>query len=195
MSLLTLANVLTVLICLAGCGRAPTGITIASETSIDRAPSGTAGSPADAPLVEPETVPLTYYRLSVTRAPVNGWITKTYTSTGYCATYGVSIYCWDDGVKTLAWNDPISGHHYGPYAYTYWNLTPFGTGYSVASGQVTEDMMREPRIIGVGISNRIPAATISQVFTAGTPLQAECTQAQGKLDCGEFLIDLDQAAL
>ena len=156
--------------------------------------------PPDAPVIA--TPALTYYRLSKTVAPINGWTTKTYTATASCVEYLTKTYCWDDGIKTLQWSS--NNNHYGPYYYTYFGLLtkPNGTP-GVCNGACTSDYMPAPRFISQAVESNIGvtgggmtgAQVINAVFTQGTAVPVSCTETDGVLNCIDFAINLNQAPL
>lgn len=147
--------------------------------------------PPDAPVLA--TPSLTYYRLSKTVAPINGWATKTYTATGYCVVYLTNTYCWDDGVKTLQWSS--NNNHYGPYTYTYFGMQGNASNWGPCSGACGADLMPAPRIISATLENNIGTVNIQNVFTHGTAVPVSCTETNGVLNCIDFVINLNQAPL
>lgn len=147
-----------------------------------------------------QTVSITYYQMSKTVAPVNGWITKTYTATGYCLVYGGDTYCWDDGIKTLQWNQ--SNNFYGPFTYTYWNMSldafgnsPDGINWSHANGGLGQDLMSTPRLISQALSINMATGAVNQVLTSGSATTVSCTDTAGVIDCGSFSVDTTQTPL
>lgn len=139
------------------------------------------------------TSSLTYYKLSKTVAPVNGWITKTYTATGSCVVYLTKTYCWDDGVKTLQWTS--NNNTYGPYTYTYFGMKGNASSWGLCNGVCTSDLMPLPRVISTTLQNNIGAAVINNVFTNGVAVPVTCTETDGQLNCIDFVINLNQAPL
>lgn len=153
-------------------------------------------TPTPTPTATPASTNLTYYSLSATRAPVNGWATKTYTSTGSCVVYQGNTYCWDDGMKTLAWSS--GGNNYGPYTYSYWNAGTWGGGQiSFNIGGVMEtDLMTAPTLVTHNLEiNLNSRAAPTTVLSTGTPHAVVCTENSGILNCGAFMIDLNQPHL
>lgn len=139
------------------------------------------------------TPSLTYYKISKTVAPVNGWITKTYTATGACVVYLTKTYCWDDGMKTLQW---VSNNHtYGPYTYTYFGMQGSAASWGPCSGGCTSDLLPAPRVISATLENNIGSAVINNVFTNGVATNVTCTEQSGQLNCIDFVINLNQAPL
>ena len=139
------------------------------------------------------TPSLTYYKLSKTVAPINGWITKTYTATGSCVVYLTKTYCWDDGMKTLQWS--ANNHTYGPYTYTYFGMQGNATTWGPCNGACTSDLMPAPRVISAALQNNIGAGVINNVFTNGQAINVNCTEQSGQLNCIDFVINLNQAPL
>lgn len=202
------ALAMLILSSLFGCGQVPSTLTVNTDANKAAAPAATAPAepgatpesvPVPAATAQPSggggstNIPLTYYTLSRTSAPQAGWATKTYTATGHCVVYVTKTYCWDDGVKTLAWVD-FSGTHYGPFCYTYWNMSQDAVGWSKANGGLAQDLMPTPRLISSALSTNIGAANITAMF-AGAATQVQCTESATAVNCGSFTIDLTQAAL
>jgi predicted small lipoprotein YifL len=133
-------------------------------------------TPVDPEAPVPVKVSLTYFSLSKTVAPVNGWVTKTYTATGSCVIYLTQTYCFDDGIKTLTW---VSNNFtYGPYTYTYWqngNNQPCNGGCLV-------DTFATPVVGG------LVQTEVNKVFNLGVSHAVECDETDSKLDCGDFVI-------
>lgn len=207
MNILTLLNAATMTACLAGiagCGQAPLGLTLdvtTTESGSPRATTATSGptlpDPANDPSLDPGAtiIPLTYYTLSATRAPVNGWSTRTYTATGHCVVYLTKTYCWDDGKKTLTWTS--NNFTYGPYYYSYWNMSQPNVGtWGLTDGTLQTDLMPVPRLVTPTFITRLGgAAPINTMLSSGVPTQVSCTETNGILDCVDFTIDLNQAPL
>lgn len=169
-------------------------------TTAGKIETPTEAIPADllAPVADPNatviaTPSLTYYKLSKTVAPVNGWITKTYTATGSCVVYLTKTYCWDDGVKTLQWTS--NNITYGPYTYTYFGMGGTASNWGPCSGNCGSDLMPAPRVISATLQNNIGAAVINNVFTNGAAVNVSCTETAGQLNCVDFVINLNQAPL
>lgn len=136
---------------------------------------------------QPQSVVVTYYTLSKTVAPMGSWPTKTYTAMGACAEINSKVFCWDDGVKTLTWVS--GGTTYGPYYYTYFGLKQNGAGFSICSGGCATDFMEEPTLINVSLDANI-GTQVDQIFMNGAMNQANCTQTDNVIDCGEYQFDL-----
>lgn len=162
--------------------------------------SPTEAVPSDllAPVADPNatviaTPSLTYYKLSKTVAPVNGWITKKYTATGSCVVYLTKTYCWDDGVKTLQWTS--NNVTYGPFTYTYFGMQGTAASWGPCNGNCGSDLMPAPRVISATLENNIGAAVINNVFTNGAAVNVNCTETSGQLNCVDFVINLNQSPL
>lgn len=136
---------------------------------------------------EPQTYDLTYYAKSFTEAPVNGWINKQYTATGYCAQVSSKTYCWDDGVKTLDWTS--QNVHYGPLKYTYFSIMTNVTGSGPLSchGGCANDYFITPTLITQQLNTMI-GATISDVLNHGDQGQVTCTINGSDLVCGSVTL-------
>lgn len=135
------------------------------------------------------TIQLTYYALTMTEAPVNGWPTRTYTATGSCVVYLTKTYCWDDGIKTLHW--VYNNSEYGPYRYTYWRRT---ASNGSCHGGCTTDLFLTPRFISVTLNNTL-SANISAVFSSGVAKTVSCVESSTTVSCGDFVIDLTQTPI
>lgn len=189
---------IVVLGCLAaGCGKQG----VIPDAGLDT-PNTAAQAPVNNTSPTPDTasegtdVSVTVYSKTMTAAPQAGWATKTYTATGYCANYNSKTYCWDDGVKTLSWSD-FSGNHYGPFTYTFWNMSKNLVGWSSASGGLQADLMPIPRWVNTTLSNNLnnPMASVNTVVSTGSASNYDCVDTDGIVDCGNFVIDTTQAGL
>ncbi len=152
------------------------------------------------PIVGPNPTPapngsvaLTYYTLSKTVAPVNGWPTKQYTAMAACVQFENNTFCWDDGIKTLQWTS--NNNNYGPYTYDYWGVTTTAQGWGLCNGGCVTDFMIQPIYMSQSLVNNITLAKITQVFTQGTPKQVSCTESNNILDCVDFAINMNQSPL
>jgi len=191
LSIIVLALGLTA--CGSGGGSGSTSADVAPIDPINAIPSDLLLAPLDPSAPVDATASLTYYARSKTTSPINGWVTKTVTTTAYCVEYQTKTYCWDDGVKTLTWK---SGNYtYGPFTYTYFGLQGTAQNYSHCFGGCGSDLMPLPRVISATLQNAIGAAIINDVFTNGTPHAVNCTESQGQLNCIDFVINLNQAPL
>ena len=189
--------ILSVLALITGCG-AESGLPGIPEAGAASAGEGNAAPTLSAPNLgsgpeapePPVTVPLTVYSKTRTEAPINGWVNKTYTATGYCTERLGNTYCWDDGMKTLDWT--YNHFHYGPYTYSYFGVnqqTNGGLGY--AHGGMDEDALAEPTLMTIQITNIMAAGGVSPhvVLTTGTQSVVLCTEEEtGELTCPGFTI-------
>lgn len=159
---------------------------------------GLSVQPTPTPVPQAQPVALTYYKLTKTTAPVNGWASKTVTMTGACVDYNSSRYCWDDGVHTLnPW--VVNNYTYGPFSFSY-----FGTDGTVhaCNGDCIGDVMTTPRILSVHLANVVSTTaqdtgnTVNEIMATGSATQVSCTiDANNLLNCIDFSIDLNQVAL
>ncbi len=147
---------------------------------------------------------LTYYKLTKSIAPVNGWIYKTVSLTASCVVYQTITYCWDDGIKTLGWK--YNGYTYGPFTYTYFGLAQRSNGgFSMCFGACSSDFMPAPRNItqsvksniGLAATNNTGVSTtgdavINEVFSSGQPINVSCVEQDNQLNCNDFVINLNQ---
>lgn len=188
---------LVVLVCLtAGCGK---------EGVLPTDPTVAAQAPANNTVTAPQVIPpvvdtgvdvsITVYAKTASEAPVNGWATKTYTATAYCAQYSGSTYCWDDGVKTLQWTN--NNFTYGPYKYTYFNLSKNATGWTISHGGLQADLMAIPTLIDntLVVNMTYALSTVNAVLSTGSATTYDCVDTDGIVDCGNFVIDTTQAGL
>lgn len=201
MSLLNTLNTLFIVTCLTtGCGKQDAVAPVAAAGDAQGTQQPALQVPG-APVVQQPVTPVgvavvvTVYAKTGGEAPINGWPTKTYTATGYCAVYTGLTYCWDDGVKTLQWQN--NSTFYGPFTYTYWNMSQNSVGYSSAHGGLVQDLMATPRVIGQGIGVNLVSAlsTVNAVLSTGTATSYNCVDTAGNVDCGNFVIDTTQVAL
>ncbi len=158
-----------------GCAPGGSGGAAAKFTPTDPAP----------PVIDPNNpaaVSVTYYALSRTEAPVNGWPNKPYTATGYCATIASLTYCWSDGLKTLTW---VSNNiTYGPLYYNYWNLSTSNGNPQTCHGGCADDYLSTPHIVTVPLSAYVSAPEVFDIFTTGTPTTIACLRVNNDLNCG-----------
>lgn len=186
-------QIATVLFCLTGCGQAPQGL----ATDLEAKPGIEAASdpaPGVSPLpIGVPTVSVTVYTHTRTEAPVNGWVNKTYAATGYCAVYADETYCWDDGVKTLDWT--FNNFRYGPYTYTYWNMSRETAGFSHSGGALQADLMPVPRLVNTTLALNLEPGQLDEMVTVGTQTTVQCVDADHLLTCPNFQVALDQAPL
>lgn len=145
---------------------------------------GAPDQPAD-PGNPPENVTLTTYTLSLTEAPVNGWVNKTYTATGTCTQYNAKTYCWDDGVQIIDFTS--NNFRYGPYTYTFFRLQ---SGPANCYGACVDDLLVQPTLIEGNVEAAINVATVSNVLANGTPETANCTKTGNTIDCGDFSVEV-----
>ncbi len=131
--------------------------------------------PVEPDPVTPSTVSLTYYTLSKTEAPVNGWPTKMITTVASCVIYLTQTYCWDDGLKSMTWVS--QGHTYGPYTYTYWD----NEGNGPCTGGCTQDNYAEPTL-----ATGLTPSEVNKVFNLGVAHPVECDETDTGLTCGDF---------
>lgn len=134
----------------------------------------------------PEARTVTYYALSRTEAPINGWPLKTYTATGYCAEIDAQTFCWSDGNKTLQWtsNNVI----YGPHRYNYWGLSSNINGTpQTCHGGCADDYMAAPVFVTNLLLQTLPAAEVQEVFDHGIAGTLNCTLTNGSLNCGSVV--------
>ncbi len=166
------------------------------------------GAPADAKAEDPNApgvsqpsqpggsipVQLTYYSLSKTVYPVNGFTagaSHSYTATGSCVVYNSQTYCWDDGVKTVHFSD-FSGNNYGPFTYDYWAQNLQGQSIAACNGGCGTDPLTIPAIVSQNVETALTLAKINLVFSSGQAKQVTCTLTGSDLDCVDFSIDLTQ---
>lgn len=156
-------------------------------------PDPTTALPSDPSIpvspVVTNNIPLTYYKLSRTEAPIGGWSAKTYTATGSCVTYLTKDYCWDDGVKNVV----IPG--VGTFTYNYWEFQGDNSSWGPCHGACTNSLMASPRYISPTLRTNITAAKINAVFSTGASKNVTCTESSGLLNCVDFVITLNQVAL
>ena len=192
---------------LAGCGgggSSPTAPQKAPETIVETPDEPAAETPEEAPetpVEEPgqELIPaepvvitpnvgqmqtLTVYALSKTEAPVNGWITKKYTATGYCMVYQTKTYCWDDGIKIIDFTS--NGFRYGPFKYTFWGLGNTGPCYG---GCVSDRLLEPTEMTREILDNTTGQTGVDLVFSTGTARTIDCEETRTRLNCGTFGLD------
>lgn len=132
-----------------------------------------------------EAMTVTYYSLSRSEAPVNGWINKTYTATGYCAEIQAQTFCWSDGQKVLQW---VSNNvQYGPLYYNYWGLSTSNNKPQTCHGGCADDYMKAPVFVTNLLLQTLPAADVQKVFDQGTEHQMSCTLSNGNVTCGSIV--------
>lgn len=208
MSFMTGFQIFSALICLlTGCGQAPakpgtqakveaTGTPDPALTPEPEASSAPDPAPSASPVpAAPATFPLTAYKLTKTRSPVTGWVTKTYVSTGSCVQYLGKTYCWDDGVKVIpAWT--LNSSSFGPFSYTYFGAdsTP-SVPFQSCLGFCTTDPMVRPVTVRAPVLGVITQAAVDEIFHSGVETTVNCTDDGDRLDCIDFVIDLNQAIL
>lgn len=157
-------------------------------SSAKSAPTNEIAPPADpSPGLTPgpNTVSVTYYRLSRTEAPVNGWPNKTYTATGYCAEIQGATFCWSDGLKTLQWVS--NNFQYGPLTYNYFGLSTSNGNPQTCHGGCADDYMDSPVLVTNQLLNVLSAQDVQNVFDHGTPGSLNCEVNNGNLDCGSVI--------
>lgn len=132
---------------------------------------------------QPKTV--TYYALSRTEAPINGWPTKTYTATGYCAEIDGFTFCWSDGLKTLQWTS--NNFTYGPHRYNYFELSSNGANAQTCHGGCQDDFMAAPKFVSNVLLQVLNPAKVQDVFDHGTPGTLNCMLDQGNVNCGSIV--------
>jgi hypothetical protein len=153
-----------------------------SNPSVDPTPSPT-------PVSNPtgSSLNITVYSLTKTVAPVNGWILKTYTATGYCLNRNSKNYCWDDGMKTIpSWID--NNFQYGPYYNDYWEtyLTNQSmVGFNCKNG-CTTDPTTSPTYFDITYTVNIGTSKINEVFNSGTATVLSCTTDGVTVTCPNF---------
>lgn len=130
-----------------------------------------------------QTQDITVYQRSKTEAPVNGWPTKQYTSTGSCAQVNSKTYCWDDGVKTLQWSS--NSVNYGPFTYSFFGVMPLGQSISSCHGGCIGDLVVNPTEVDQQLNNVI-GVTVTDVLTHGVPTTVTCNVLGSDLDCASF---------
>lgn len=204
----TLLLILSALYLTACAGSGSGGASV--QTKVDDIPADLVVPPVDPSAPVLATPSLTYYKLSKTIAPVNGWTNKTVTLTASCIVYTGKTYCWDDGVKTIAsW--VYNNHTYGPYTYTYFGLAQrTNGGTTICFGGCSSDFMPAPRVISTTLQTNIGSAAtgsnpgggnisgasvINEVFTSGAALNVNCSEQDGQLNCVDFIVNLNQAPL
>lgn len=209
MNILNALNTLALVICVSGCGQAPSGgsVDIASANPNESAPisqpvSNPTSTPSSSPSPTSSPIALTYYSRSTTIAPVAGHSLDTVTLTGSCIVYTGNTYCWDNGVQEI---DETVSHLTTQYYYTYFSMgrqTPTGL-LGICWGGCPVDAMSVPTVIDMALGNDITTSyttdhyaqnTVATVLT-GIATQVTCTEDNGLLDCGDFTIDLNQVGL
>lgn len=175
--------------CAGGSGSSPTIAAVTSQNPEDVIPSDLIAPDVDPSASIDATATLTYYKLSRTEAPITNWASKVYTATGFCVVYNSHTYCWDDGVKTVSIPPSYT------FKYTYFGLQGTAQNWNHCYGGCSSDLMPLPRFISSTLQNNITPAVINAVFTNGTPKTVSCTESSGVLNCGDFVIDLNQGAL
>lgn len=139
------------------------------------------------PIVPPQNpnVSVTVFKLQKTEAPVNGWVTKTYTASGSCFIYSGKTYCFDDGVKTLQWTQ--NNVTYGPYTYTYWSRN---ASLGHCHGGCDSDYFTTPKEMTNNVVTAVGNQNINAVFNQGQSSALSCEDNGQTLNCGQFLINL-----
>lgn len=140
------------------------------------------------------SIEITYYTLAKTSAPVNGWPTKQITVTANCLEYQSQTYCWDDGIKSLSWSD-FSGNHYGPYTYTYFGVQGTPSSWNQCSGSCSSSLVTTPTFVSIALRSAITISTTNEVLNSGTAHTATCTDNNGVIDCGDFILDTTQQSI
>lgn len=145
--------------------------------------------PVTPPVEASNTVEITYYKVTETRSPINGWPLKTYTATGYCAEFNDEIYCWDDGLKTIpSWT--MSGFTYGPYRYTFWSVHHNANEeFRHCNGGCNNGPLKDSPVDIRFTQNLISVADAANVLTGGVPVTVTCQTTEDDLvDCGDFVL-------
>jgi len=133
----------------------------------------------------PQALSVTYYALSRTEAPINGWPTKTYTATGYCAEIQGYTFCWSDGLKTLQWT--VNNFTYGPHRYNYFELSSNGANAQTCHGGCQDDFMASPKFVSNLLLQVLDPNKVQDVFDHGTPSTMNCTLEGGNVNCGSIV--------
>lgn len=208
MNILNVLNTIALVVCVTGCGQAPSAgdsADIALATPTVSAPtSDPVSNPAPSPTPSPSqsSIALTYYTRSTTIAPVAGHSLDTVTLIGSCVVYTGVTYCWDNGVQEI---DETVSHLTTQYYYTYFSMGRQSANglLGICWGGCPVDAMSVPTTIDTALNNDITTSyttdhyarsTVATVLT-GTPTNVTCTEANALLDCGDFTIDLNQVAL
>lgn len=135
-------------------------------------------------------VTVTYYALSRTEAPINGWPSKTYTATGYCAEIEGMTFCWSDGLKTLQWTS--NNFQYGPHRYNYFGLSTSNGNPQTCHGGCTDDYLQAPALVTNQLLNVLDAQMVQDVFDHGTEQTMTCNVVDDTLDCGSVIFQAVQ---
>lgn len=151
-------------------------------------------TPAAAPVVqnqvaEQQKISVTFFTLTKTVAPINGWPYKTVTYSGSCLIYLNKTYCWDDGTKTIAaWS--YNNNLYQAESFNFWGLTVSNSSWGPCSGGCGASYMAQPKVIASSLAINISPDAIKDVFNLGASNQASCSENDGVLDCGDFKVNL-----
>jgi hypothetical protein len=203
MTILNLINTVAIVICATACGQAPA----TSATSLEATNIAPSADPISQPVSSPNPVAspvsVTYYSLTTSPAPVNGYSFDHVTLTGSCVVYDSNTYCWDNGAQEIS---VTANHTTTNYFYTYWAMGKANSlsNYGPCYGGCTIDVMSAPTMIDQGLGTNIATSvqdnygtqsTINQVLTTGTPSTVTCTDDAGVLTCGQFVIDTTQVGL
>lgn len=219
MNILNALNTLALVICITGCGQAPSAgdaAEIASVTPLDSVPiSQPVSDPTSNPTPQPSTLPsaspsptassiaLTVYTKTTTIAPVNGFPSDDVTLSGSCAVYSGNTYCWDNGVQSIT---TTVSHLTTTSHYFFWTIGKMSINGSlnICWGACPYDIMNVPTIVDPTLALNIESSyaddgeaqsTPTLVISGGTQTQVSCTENNGLLDCVDFTIDLNQVAL
>jgi hypothetical protein len=213
MNILNALNTLALVICVSGCGQAPSATESADIASanpnqaipISQPVSDPTSSPTPSASPSPTSSPIavTVYTKSTTVAPVNGFPGDFVTLTGSCVVYSGNTYCWDNGVQSIT---TTVSHLTTTSYYFFWTIGQMSVNGSlnICWGACPYDIMSVPTLIDTTLTNNIQSSfavdheaqsTPSAVISSGTQTHVSCTENNGLLDCGTFTIDTTQGGL
>jgi hypothetical protein len=177
---------------ISACGHQPGAPSISSTPdtapSVTPAPLVTTNTPVTP--VTPTTAVFTYYSRTQTVAPFLSESGNKYTATGNCGVYNGTPYCWDDGVKTT-----LSAFT-GTKHWSYFNISVSGGVVTSTFGTLVADfMVASPTRVDGPVGAMLAVGAYNAVVNSGTPTDVTCNiLSNGNLDCGSFVVDVNQAA-
>lgn len=151
-------------------------------------------APPAAPVVSQYPSSLTYYTITGTQMLNNR--TTTAVMKGSCVVWGNDTYCWDDGIKVVS---VAQGSRPAElFNFSFWGMTSANVAlnvpYGACSGNCQVDFMTTPNLMTASLETAASDSfdTVRDVLANGTAKTVSCTHHDSELDCGDFVIALNQ---
>ncbi len=149
--------------------------------------------PSASPSPTHSMFPMTYHKHTVNRIWSNNQY-AFYTVTGSCVIYQNLTYCWDDGLRQN-----------GNIRNSYWDLgyTSGSSTFGCSENGIATDAAITPLLMTAHIQSIITACWGStanagasmSVVLSDTAVTVQCYEDNGFLQCGDFVVDLNQVHL